>query len=151
MAIYQMIKMAGGVFAPAYEMEAESLKALANNEQYEVEIKRSRNPAFHRKVFAFFNFCFEHWSAERTELRFQDEKAQFDTFRKHLTVLAGFRTVTYKINGEFRVEAKSLSYANMEQEEFEQCYSALINAALVHIFANTQDEKIINQLYAFFW
>lgn len=150
MAKYQMVKLPGGILSPASEVEAESLKALKNNELYEIEIKRSRNPAFHRKVFAFFNFCFQHWSAERTEIRFQDEAAQFDTFRKNLTVLAGYRAVTYKINGDFRVEAASLSFGSMEQSEFEQCYQALINAALKHVFRDTKDENIINQLYAFF-
>ena len=151
MAKYQMIKIANGGFLPASEIDADNLKAFKTGEQYEVESKRFRNPAFHRKVFAFFNFCFQHWAAERTEVKFQDEAAQFDTFRKHLTVLAGYRTVTYKINGDFRVEAQSLSYGNMEQEEFEKCYSALINAAIKHVFGNTTDENVINQLYAFFW
>lgn len=146
----QMIKMQGGVLVPLDEKEAEALKSLKNGEQYEIEIIRTRNPAFHRKVFAFLNFCFQYWSAERTELRFQDEQAQFETFRKNLLVLAGYRVVTYKINGDFRVEAASMSFGNMEQDEFEQCYKALINAAIKHVFGNTKDENIINQLYSFF-
>lgn len=150
MAKYQMIKLAGGVFSPLNDDEAERLKSFQNNEQYEIEIKKQRNPAFHRKVFAFFGFCFEHWSGEHSDWQFQDEQAQFDTFRKHLTVLAGFYVTTYNIKGEFRIEAESLSYANMEQERFEQVYQALINAAIKHIFGNTRDENVINQLYSFF-
>lgn len=150
MAKYQMMKLAGGVFTPLNDDEAERLKSFRNNEQYEVEIKLTRNPAFHRKVFAFFNFCFEHWSAEHGEWKYQDEKAQFDTFRKHLTVLAGYFEQTFTIKGEVRIEPKSLSYGNMEQDEFEQCYSALINAALKHIFGNTTDRNTIDRLYSFF-
>lgn len=150
MAKYQMVKLAGGVLTPVNDEIAESLKSLKNNEQYEIEIKRQRNPAFHRKVFAFFNFCFECWSGEHTEWEFLDHNAQFDTFRKHLTVLAGFRVVTYTLDGRLRIEAESLSYANMEQERFEQVYKALINAAIKHVFNNTEDENIINRLYAFF-
>ncbi|MDA5609450.1 DUF1367 family protein, partial [Pasteurella multocida] len=110
----------------------------------------TRNPSFHRKVFAFFNFCFEHWSADKTDWKYFDERKQFDTFRKNLTVLAGFREVTYTIDGRVRVEAQSLSYGNMDQSEFEQCYKALINAALKEIFNNTTDENTINRLYSFF-
>lgn len=150
MAKYQMMKLAGGVFAPLNDDEAERLKSFQNNEQYEIEIKKQRNPAFHRKVFAFFNFCFECWSGSHSDLEFQDEQAQSDTFRKHLTVLAGFKVITYKLDGSFRVEAESLSYANMEQERFEQVYKALINAAIKHVFNSTKDENIINQLYSFF-
>lgn len=145
-----MIKLPGGTFSPFDDNEIERLKGFTNFEQYEVEIKKFRNPAFHRKVFAFFGFCFEHWSGEHTEWKFQDEQAQFETFRKHLTVLAGYFDKTYKIDGGVRIEAKSLAYGNMEQDEFEQCYKALINAALHHIFGGTTDENVINRLYAFF-
>lgn len=150
MAKYQMIKLSGGILTPATDEMAENLKSLKNNEQYEIEIKRQRNPAFHRKVFAFFGFCYDCWSGAHTEWEFQDPDAQFDTFRKNLTVLAGFRVVTYTLDGRFRVEAESLSYANMEQDRFEKVYKALINAAIKHVFNNTKDENIINRLYEFF-
>lgn len=146
----QMIKMQGGVLVPLNEREAEALVSLKNGEQYEIEVIRTRNPAFHRKVFAFLNFCFEYWLADKTEWEFFDERKQFDTFRKNLTVLAGFKEITYTLDGRMRVEAQSLSYGNMEQDEFEQVYKALINAAIKHVFNNTKDENRINQLYSFF-
>lgn len=79
-----------------------------------------------------------------------DESSQFDRFRKDLTILAGFYEQTVRLNGEVRTEAKSLAYGNMEQEEFERCYSSLINAAIKHVFAGTKDTNILNQLYSFF-
>jgi hypothetical protein len=65
-------------------------------------------------------------------------------------VLAGYRDVTYTIDGRTRVDAKSLAYGNMEQEEFERCYNALIKAAIKHIFAGTDDQNVWNQLQGFF-
>ncbi|WP_228064884.1 DUF1367 family protein [Muribacter muris] len=150
MAKFQMMKLAGGTFVPAMEMEADALQKFRNGEQYEVEIKQVRNPAFHRKVFAFFNFCFEHWSADKTQWKYFDERKQFETFRKNLTVLAGYKEVTYKLDGSLRVEAQSLSYGNMEQDEFEQCYKALINAALRTVFKGCDDPMIYNRLMSFF-
>ncbi|MCL7721921.1 DUF1367 family protein [Actinobacillus pleuropneumoniae] len=146
----QMIKSAGGAFVPLDDMQAEALKKFRNGEQYEIEIKLSRNPQFHRKVFAFFKFCFDHWSADKTEWQFQDEQAQFDTFRKNLTVLAGYFDKTYTIKGDVRIEPKSLAYGNMEQAEFERCYNSLINAAMKHIFNVCDDPQILDRLYAFF-
>ena len=146
----QMIKSAGGAFVPVDDMQAEALKKFRNGEQYEIEIKLSRNPQFHRKVFAFFKFCFDHWSADKTEWQFQDEQAQFDTFRKNLTVLAGYFDKTYTIKGDVRIEPKSLAYGNMEQDEFERCYQALITAAIKNIFQGC-DRQTEEQLYAFFW
>lgn len=147
----QMIKSAGGAFVPLDDEQAETLKKFRNGEQYEIEIKLSRNPQFHRKVFAFFKFCFDHWSADKTEWQFQDEQAQFDTFRKNLTVLAGYFDKTYTIKGDVRIEPKSLAYGNMEQSEFERCYNSLINAAMKHIFKGCNDQQILDRLYAFFY
>lgn len=149
--IIPMMKNAGGVFCPADEMYLPDLQSFKNGEIYEIELKRTRNPAFHRKVFSFFKFCFNHWAADKTEWRYFDERTQFDTFRKNLTVLAGYKVASYTIDGRMRVEAQSLSYGNMEQDEFERCYSALINAAMQNIFKGCNDERILDRLYAFFY
>ena len=146
----QMIKQPGGLLLPASDGDAERLERFKSGAIYPIEIKQARNPAFHGKVFAFMQFCFEHWSADKTDARFKTSAAQFDTFRKNLTVLAGYKDVTFTIDGRLRVEAKSLAFANMEQAEFEECYSALINAALAHVFNNTKDQRILNQLMSFF-
>ncbi|AHF77925.1 Putative phage D3 protein [Sodalis praecaptivus] len=146
----EMIKSAGGVFVPAFDMDLPRLAKFRNGELYTLEAKLSRNPQFHRKVFAFFKFCFDHWAADKTDLKFMDESAQFDRFRKDLTILAGYYEQTVRLDGSIRTEAKSLAYGNMEQDEFEQCYSALINAAIKRIFGGTKNQNIINQLYSYF-
>ena len=141
-----MIKEAGGVFRPVSDMEYEKTVKFKTGEQYTVEIKLTRNPKFHRKVFAFFNFCFNYWKGDN---EFQSETKQFDVFRNHLTVLAGFYEQHPSIHGVLRVEAKSLSFAAMSQEEFEECYNALTRAAMKHVF-KTADENTYQQLLSFF-
>lgn len=142
----QFIKQPGGALHPADDRTADKLTKFKTGEQYEVEIKRTRNPAFHRKAFSFFNFCFEHWAGGH---EFQDESLQFDQFRKELTILAGFHQQYYGIDSSVRVEAKSLSFASMDQDEFESCYHALVQAAMVHIF-RTSDDQTLNRLMGFF-
>ncbi len=146
----ELIKSAGGIFNPSLDSDVQRLTRFKNGEQYTAEIKLTRNPAFHRKVMAFFGFCFEHWCADRAGLGNADEHTQRTRFRKDLTILAGFYDTVVNIRGEIRAEARSLAFANMEQEEFERCYSALINAALKHVFAGTKDQNTINQLYSYF-
>lgn len=145
-----MMKMPGGTLVPAFDTEAERLQRFRNNLIYPVQIVQSRNPDFHGKVFAFLQFCFNYWSGEQTDMRFKANAAQFDTFRRNLMVLAGYKDITFTMDGRLRVEAKSLAYSAMEQAEFEECYSALINAALVHVFGNTQDPQVLKQLEGFF-
>ena len=132
---------------PASDMEAEKLIKFKTGELYELELKNSRNPNFHRKVFAFFNFCFEHW---RGDNEFLSEQAQFDCFRDNLTVLAGYYHPLVNLKGETRIEAKSISFGSMKQEEFEQLYTALINAASKHLFGGA-DKETEDKLLSFFF
>lgn len=141
-----MIKHPGGTLTPASDIEAEKMAAFKTGDLYNVEIKRHRNPQFHRKVFEFMNFCFHHWKSDR---EFMNESAQFDVFRKNLIVLAGYYEEFYTISGTVRIEAKSISYANMSQSEFEELYSALINAAMRTIFKDC-DKYTENKLMEFF-
>lgn len=144
------IKLHGGVLSPINETEAERLKRFKNGEAYEVDITLTRSPHFHRKVFAFFDFCFDHWSAEYAGYECSDEYTQKEEFRKNLTILAGFYDVVTTMRGETRLRAKSLAYASMDDEEFSRCYSALINAAIKHVFSGTKDKEILNRLQSFF-
>jgi hypothetical protein len=141
-----MLKLPGGNLQPLDDLDSDKMIKFKTGEAYEVDVKLTRNPRFHSKVFAFFNFCFAHWKGNN---EFQDEQGQFDVFRKNLTCLAGYYDSYYNIKGELRIEAKSLSYGNMSQEEFEQCYNALIKAALSNLFKGC-DQSIENQLMEFF-
>ncbi|OKP29407.1 DUF1367 family protein [Serratia fonticola] len=145
-----MVKNAGGVFCPAFEHDLPRLTKFKNGEVYTADIKLTRNPAFHKKMFAFFGFCFAHWAAENAGYECSDEYTQKEEFRKNLTILAGFFDVVTTIKGETKVRAKSLAYANMEPDEFERCYSAMINAAIKHLFNGTTDRNTLNQLQSFF-
>ncbi len=141
-----MLKFHGGQLSPANEMAAEALEKFRNGEQYQVEIKLTRNPQFHAKVFAFFNFCFEHWVSDK---QFMSDSDQRDCFRKNLTVIAGFYDTYHTIAGDTRIEAKSLAYASMTPEDFEACYKALIAAAIRTIFKDCGPE-VEQRLIGFF-
>ena len=141
-----MLKHWGGMLSPASEEAATSLERFKSDEQYEIEIKLTRNPQFHAKVFAFFNFCFEHWVSDK---EYMSDKGQRDCFRRNLTVIAGYYDTYHTIKGETRIEAKSLSYASMTPEDFEECYKALIAAAIRTIFQGCGSE-VEQRLISFF-
>ena len=146
--IIRMLKQPGGSFVPADDMEQEKTVKFKTFEHYEVDIKLNRNPAFLRKVMLFFKFCFNHHNGDLVH-KYCSESEQFDRFRKDLTILAGFYVQSVRLDGSIRVEAESLSFANMKEERFQECYLALIRAALKYIFANA-DVNTENQLMAFF-
>jgi len=143
------IKAAGGSLIPNDDMDAEKMTKFLTGEVYEVDIKLSRNPAFLRKTFAFFNFCFEHWDGIAC-FEYLDHTAQFETFRKELTILAGFYVKSWHpFTGALILTAKSLSFENMKEEEFQEHYNALIKAALANVF-KTADQNTYNKLISFF-
>lgn len=136
----------GSALLAINDLEADKLSKFKSGEQYTIEIRNQRNYGFHKKVFAFMNYCFEYWVNDN---KYMTEQASFDVFRDNLTVMAGYYESYYKIDGSVRVEAKSISYANMNQYEFEQYYSALIQVAMNTIFKNS-DEDHYNTLIGFF-
>ena len=140
-----MIKLPGGVLAPGSDIEEARMARFKNNCMHEIEIKQPRNPAFHGKVFSFFNYCFDYWKPPG---EYSDRAGQFDVFRKHLTCLSGYYESYYSINGDVRIEAKSISYGNMDQEEFEQFYHDLVQAAMKHIF-KPDDQEAYNTLMGY--
>ncbi len=142
-----MIKRPGGTMEPATDGDAESLTKIKTGCTYPIDIPNSRNPEFHGKMFVFLHYCFAHW---RGGNEFQCEKAQFNAFRKQLTILAGFRVPVVNLrNHNVSYEAESLSFASMSQERFEQCYNAMIQAAIVNIFKGSDDD-VYNKLVSFF-
>lgn len=143
-----MIKQPGGMFSPFNDMEQEKTTKFKTFETYEIDIKLSRNPKFLRKVMVFFTFCFAHWNGDKVH-NFCSETEQFNRFRKDLTILAGFYIQSERIDGTLRTEAESLSFASMSEERFQECYLALITAALKYIFHNA-DVNTENKLISFF-
>ena len=144
-----MTKQPGGVLIPSSDMDSDKLHKFKNGETYEIEIKLVRNPQFLRKVFAFFNYCYAVWDGGEV-MEHGTPEAQFERFRKDLTILAGYYHETVRLNGDIRLEAKSLSFGSMSEEEFQKCYQAMISAAMKHLFRTDSDEEVYNKLVGFF-
>lgn len=97
------------------------------------KFKQNRNPDFHRKYFALLNFAFEHWEPGEISSKYGTPEKSFDRFRKDLAILSGFYETTIRLNGTVQIEPKSISFANMGQEEFEELYSNTIDVILKRI------------------
>ena len=143
-----MIKLSGGIFSALNDFELEKLNKFKTGEAYEIELRLPRNPTFLKKVMVFFHFCFEHWDGDKAHEHCSPQE-QFNRFRKDLTILAGFYEQSFRLNGELRTEAKSLSFASMSEEEFQECYNGLIRASMKHIFKSSSDETY-QKLIGFF-
>ena len=135
-----------GALCPVSDIEKSKIDKLNPDGYYQVSIPLKRNYQFLKKVMKFFNFCFEHWDGEKVH-EFASVSQQFESFRKQLTILAGYKVVTYKINGKMIIDAQSLSYESMSEEKFQEFYKDLTVADMKYIFKEKQDDhKLMNEL-----
>jgi hypothetical protein len=114
-----------------------------------VSVKRIRNYEFHKKFFALVNYAYEFWEPaplpDSPEHRWRKKvtpEKNMDRFRKDLTILAGWYDAHYRVNGEVRIEAKSISFAAMDEDEFEKLYSATIDVILKHVCTQMTEERL---------
>jgi len=134
-----IFRRSGNALLAEDEDAAELLRGIGNGEAVEVEIKRPRNLAFHRKWFALAKKIFEVWEEVSEPVMHKGHPIQrnFDRFRKDLIIMTGNYDVVVNIKNEPRLEAKSISFAGMSQTDFEDLYSKTIDVALQKILAGT--------------
>lgn len=115
-----------GTLEPINEEGREWLAKQAVGQGLKCEVKKVRNLRFHRKAFSLFRLAFDLWEPADIQFKGQPVQKEFERFRKDLTILAGFYTPVYHLNGMLELEAKSLSFENMGEEEFERVYRAIL-------------------------
>lgn len=121
---------------------ADHIEQMPVGQYYRAVLTKPRNPAFHRKGFALFKVAYDAWDKPETEFRGEPVATSFDRFRKDLTILAGHYDLVTNVRGEVRAEAKSLSWGSMDETEFMQVYSDIINAVLKHILKGKTREEL---------
>lgn len=145
-------KTAGGGLAPADQQAADYIAKLKLGSVVKVKASRMRNPRFHRKFFALLNVAFDSWEPPAAMFKGERVQKNFEQFRNDVTVLAGYYETTVTLKGETRVVAKSISFGNMDQDEFDALYSATVNVILSRILTNyTRDDldNVVEQILRF--
>ena len=104
---------------PLYDADFDEKRKLKQGQVYLADIKVARNIQFHRKMFSMLNTA---WALlpERTQNGFRS----FEGFRAYLLVAAGFYDTFYNPRlREFVEIPKSMSFASMDEAEFNDCYN----------------------------
>ena len=114
------------------------------------DFKQARNPAFHRKGMSLLSLAFEYWEPGELSNTHGVVEKNFDRFRKDLTILAGFFDQSFRLDGSVRIEAKSISFAKMDDEEFSRVYQSLLTVIIKHIM-DTYSEEEVEEMADKFW
>ena len=130
-----LLRKVRGVLIGADDEAEQFIQKVALGTTLRCSVTKMRNPKFHRKWFVLAKFAFDIWvdTVKPLQYKGQPVKATFDRFRKDLTILAGYYESTYNVRGEVRLEAKSLSWAKMSEEEFAKLYSDTIDTILTKV------------------
>ncbi len=134
-----------------------TLNRVKNGALMLADVRQPRNAKFHRKFFALLNFAFDYWEPQPVELdgEIVTPEKNFERFRKDITILAGYRVMVVNIKNEVRYEAQSISFAEMDETEFNELYRAVFNTvwrlvlSRVHGMTEQVAENTINQLLSF--
>jgi hypothetical protein len=108
------------VLLPAYEADEEVFDSLKSDNMYKCDIRRARNPQHHRKGFALIKLIFDSQERYRT----------IEDLLVELKLMTGWYREHIRPNGELIYVPKSISFADMDQIEFEAFYELLIDIAI---------------------
>lgn len=142
-----LFRRSGNAFIAECDESVEYIKSIGNGESVEIDIKQPRNLLFFRKWWALVGIAFDYHkdvNRERTTKTGRVIEHNKERFRKDLIVLAGYYAPVFNAKGEVRLEADSISWAKMTEQDFEKLYSATIDAILREVMTNGQwsDQKL---------
>ncbi|WP_370372947.1 DUF1367 family protein [Henriciella pelagia] len=126
-----------GTIMPANSQSEQELSKLPVGEWHLAVIRKPRNVKHHRKWMALLQVCFPH----------QDMWPTFDSFRKAIQVVLGHGEVIEAKDGRKYIEAASISFAKMDQDEFEQFYERGVKLVLEKILPGVDRADLDAQVH----
>jgi hypothetical protein len=109
-----VVKTINGLLKPAFDEDKENFNKLPKDGYFEIKYTKKRNVRFHRKFFALLKIAYENQSDYRL----------MEDLRRDLIITSGhYEEVVNVITGEVYKIAKSISFSNMEETEFNLIYN----------------------------
>lgn len=133
-----LVKTLNNTFKPANDWDYDAAKKIKAGKEVECEVKQPRNYKFHKKFFVLVNLLFQN----------QERYSNMEHLRKDLTIAAGYYEVRYNLEGVEIYEPKSISFANMDDLEFNDFYSAVVDTICKHFHFNK--EYLIEEVSQYF-
>ena len=135
---FTIVKQLNNSFKVAYDSDYDKMKRIKVGDFLECEIKKPRNYMFHKKFFALMNLLYQN----------QEIYINIDDLREDLTIEAGYYKNRVNFNGELVKRAVSISFAKMDEHEFSEYYSKVLDVIVKHFNFNKQD--IIDNVQQYF-
>jgi hypothetical protein len=149
-----LLKTQTGALVPMDEDSQARMMKFKVGSVIRADYKAMRNGQFFRKYWALMEIAYDLWSdgLEHQEYQGRTVMPEKDRFRKDISILAGYFRPVFNVNGEMRLEAESIAWANMDEGRFESLYSACIQVILDKVLSHKRmtrealDEAVNNVL-----
>jgi len=130
----------------AYKRFKSRLNNLEAGELCTIDAKLPRNGKYHRKFFALLNLGYEAWEPKRQHKSYKGEPItkSFERFRSDCLIMAGHYEQTFSLDGKLKLEAKSISFASMDQPGFEQIYNSVLDVLLAKVLKTYAGREEVN-------
>ena len=136
MKIYVKNTLSGLI--PLYNSDFEEKKKLKIGVEYLCDIKKPRNYDYHKRFFAMLNIGWQN-------TRF--ENINFEAYRSYVIMKSGYYD-SFETNSGIMILPQSMSFANMDQSEFERLNNAAIDVIIRDIGVSREEllQEILNFL-----
>lgn len=132
----------GNCLLPCDPPTLAAFEKMAQNSILESDFKKKNNHEFHAKLIMLFTTAFHYWEPGEISTQYGRPEKNFEHFRKEVTKLAGFYYVVSGIGGSFTIEAKSLKFGKMDNDEREQVYQKVLTVITEKIFPEFKDFEV---------
>lgn len=129
--------MAWGALGAANAETEERLQKMKLGEILIGDFKKPRNILYHRKFFALLDIAYDAFEPYgMTQMKNRER------FRKDIIICAGFFDTIFDIDGNMVLEAKSMSFASMDNAEFAELYNAVVQTVIDKVLTNYTAEDV---------
>lgn len=133
-----------GFLIPSSECDQENIALMTDGKTYKCEFSSPRNIKFHRRYFALLDVLFNIFEPEPVSHKGEFAIKSRERFRKDIAIATGHYELVVSIKGECKAEAKSISFARMDDVQFADLYSKTIDYGLLRIAKGKTREQIDN-------
>ncbi len=106
------------------------------------KLVRPRNYRFLKKYFAMLRLTFDQWKPGKLSKEYGTPLKSFTHFRKDVIKLAGYYHTVFRLDGSFTVEADSISFGKMTEEEFELLYNRSLDVVVQRVWGDMTNEEV---------
>lgn len=147
-----LTKTPQGALIPVDEASREVVAKWKLGQGVRVQAKKIRNYKFHKKFFGMLDLGFDAFEPPDMQYKGLPVIKNRKRFRKDCIIAAGFYDLVADLNGNAHAEAHSISFANMDDTEFELVYSAVADVLLQKVLRNytrADLDSVVERLMSF--